>query len=173
MVELTGAGLTPTDRSILDYQRREAKPRGPDARFGPVSIRARMLALILGSFVALTLAVALLLQLPPWLFFGGTSVILALAALLLPGHLRRERAARRLNHCAACGYDLRHSAERCPECGADLPEELARRRRVAAELRARREGASGRVDIPPAPPLASPAPDPSAATETSPEESPA
>ena len=173
MVGLTGASLRPTDRSILDYQRRQPKPRCSDARFGPVSIRARMLALILSSFAALTLAVALLLQLPPWLFFGGTGVILALAALLLPGHLRRERAARRLNHCAACGYDLRHSAERCPECGADLPEELTRRRRVAAGLRARRAVGSGGVDIRPAPPLASPAPNPSASTETSPEESPA
>jgi hypothetical protein len=28
---------------------------------------------------------------------------------------RRRRSAE--NRCAACGYDLRGSAERCPECG--------------------------------------------------------
>ncbi len=39
------------------------------------------------------------------------------------GHLRRRRRRRRtkLNLCEACGYDLRASPERCPECGMSVP----------------------------------------------------
>ena len=47
----------------------------------------------------------------PVLFFGA-----GLVFLLHPVHRRRKR--KKLGLCIKCGYDLRGSKVRCPECGA-------------------------------------------------------
>lgn len=60
--------------------------------------------------------------------------VVAMAGLLLPALcgarwlLRRDRRLSRLRKglCARCGYDLRESAGRCPECGETIPDELTR-----------------------------------------------
>jgi hypothetical protein len=53
---------------------------------------------------------------PYWLALGVTAPLPALAAWLRVR--RRRRARRRL--CANCGYDLRATPDRCPECGQSV-----------------------------------------------------
>jgi uncharacterized membrane protein len=60
-----------------------------------------------------------------WLAYVLAFAILPTVWLL---RYRRKRRRRRLGLCDACGYDLRESPERCPECGAMKPA----RWRVAA-----------------------------------------
>jgi hypothetical protein len=51
-------------------------------------------------------------------------LITTLAGVLLAGGAVRllRMASRRANHlCVRCGYDLRATPDRCPECGAAVP----------------------------------------------------
>lgn len=83
---------------------------------------------------------------PPFPVLGVGVVVAAAAvvATLFGGRRVRERRAL-AGLCADCGYDLRESDGRCPECGAAIPEELARRRRIAAELNANRDAVRERA----------------------------
>jgi 4-amino-4-deoxy-L-arabinose transferase-like glycosyltransferase len=54
---------------------------------------------------------------PFWPFVVLTGFLPAVwAVALLPGHLR-ERRRKRAGLCPSCGYDLRATPGRCPECG--------------------------------------------------------
>ena len=51
-------------------------------------------------------------------YLVGITFMFAVLACIRP--VRRMRRARK-GLCCACGYDLRASADRCPECGAHQP----------------------------------------------------
>jgi hypothetical protein len=59
--------------------------------------------------------------LPYWFLFALT----APAPLVMAVRRRRRRRRREKGQCLACGYDLRATPERCPECGAFAKEAAA------------------------------------------------
>ncbi len=59
---------------------------------------------------------------PPWLFIPLWIPIAMFVSVFslchYPAHRRRKR--KKLGLCVSCGYDLRGSNERCPECGEEF-----------------------------------------------------
>jgi hypothetical protein len=61
---------------------------------------------------------SLVAQVPYWALFAALLVPPIVRQRYLGALLRRRRARMRAGCCPACGYDLRASPDRCPECGA-------------------------------------------------------
>jgi hypothetical protein len=55
------------------------------------------------------------ISLPLWFFALALSVFPLSRIVSMTGHVRRRRAG----FCAGCGYDLRATPDRCPECGTE------------------------------------------------------
>jgi hypothetical protein len=81
-----------------------------------------------------------------------TMLVVALSGITLwltfaHGDAKRHRREG-MGLCGRCGYDLRASPDVCPECGAAVNEDLKRRRRIAAELAAKRAAKRAEHDNP-------------------------
>ena len=61
------------------------------------------------------------LQLPLWIL----TVIFSAYPVYFLTPLHRLRKRKKLGLCLSCGYDLRASKERCPECGEEFETTLA------------------------------------------------
>jgi hypothetical protein len=95
---------------------------------------------------------------PTLLLTVGLGALVLTLTLVRKPHARRAREDAGL--CTECGYDLRASEERCPECNAPLPESLTRRRRIAEKIRAARQPTATFAAQQPAESAASPDPVP-------------
>ena len=75
------------------------------------------------------IAGATIVVLPHWLLSMPALLLFALAAR----HGVRRRRRRKRGLCLACGYDLRHSPNRCPECGTAVGTKGATHANVATD----------------------------------------
>jgi hypothetical protein len=114
---------TRSDRRQLEYLRANAKPFAYYTRAGknPVPTVNPLLQFLglYGQIDNRPNSVFVRVVVPYWL--------LALVFAILPvrrlwTRARRRAALRRgLNQCVRCGYDLRATPDRCPECGLSVP----------------------------------------------------
>lgn len=92
---------------------------------------ANVIAWLAAIVMGLIYGALLLSKLNPIaVLFTGALLALLTFVLSVQRQMRKAEERRGLaGYCERCGYDLRKSFECCPECGADIPVDLARRRR--------------------------------------------
>lgn len=58
-------------------------------------------------------------------FFAFCALVVFVVYLVLPRKSALERHRLRSGQCRKCGYDLRASTGRCPECGTPIPQKVS------------------------------------------------
>jgi hypothetical protein len=102
---------------------------------------ARVYLVFLGALAFFGLIAWFLSLLGP-ILMGILILALAIPVAQLTIRDARSRRWRNAGLCPGCGYDIRATPERCPECGLDFPCELPRLRRVRAAMAEARAGQS-------------------------------
>jgi ribosomal protein L40E len=62
-------------------------------------------------------------EIAKWLILGSSAITLlgiVIFSIWFGMVLRRDQKRFKQNLCMKCGYDLRHSPKRCPECGTPV-----------------------------------------------------
>ena len=99
----------------------------------------RVVAVLFLVAISFAIFVATLSLIGPALIMLITLALFAIVATLTARRNERQRRQWAVaGYCEICGYDLRETPDICPECGSPIPEELARRRRIAAVLSGRK-----------------------------------
>lgn len=89
---------------------------------------------LLGVFATLFAATTRLLSYISGVLLVFVLIVLAAVTAVTSISIMRTRRQRELwaftGMCEKCGYDLRATDDRCPECGSAVPEHLVRLRRI-------------------------------------------
>jgi len=99
---------------------------------GRAGINVASVVVSLAAVLVIVIYAAVLLSKvnPLALVLTGAALTACTVALTILRRSKKVEERRGLaGYCERCGYDLRKSFECCPECGADIPADLARRRR--------------------------------------------
>jgi hypothetical protein len=153
-----GASVLTAGVTVLAFAAVHAFLFGGDGSVHPVTV----IATLTGFVLVLAAIVALLSVLHPAML-AGLIVVLGVPVLLYSHRQRTKEQWTQSGRCETCGYDLRASPERCPECNTPVPADSLRRIRAemaAAKARVSRAAGEAESSPPPPPPLPPPPPPP-------------
>ncbi len=91
-------------------------------------MRPRLFTLLATLCICIGIVLSMVLvpkELPSWIWWLPYSLVVGVPIVGIVSGIRRERRQQlRREHglCVSCGYDLRASPHRCPECGRETSQ---------------------------------------------------